>query len=55
MTKQEAQRVLNAAPGNDKVAQLLALDMGVMVDVLMVLNPSLGMVGIAKWFVKVTS
>lgn len=55
MNKQEALEVLNAAPGNDKVAKLLALDPGTMIEVMMTLTPGLGMVDIAKWHKRVTS
>ena len=55
MTKQKALELLNAAPGNDKVAKMLALDIGVMVDVMMALNPGMKMSDIAKWHGRVTS
>ena len=55
MNKQQALELLNAAPGNDKVAKMLALDLGTMVDVLMALNPGMKMSDVAKWHGRVTS
>jgi len=54
MTKQKALELLNAAPGNDKVAKLLALDLGVMIGVMMALNPGCKLSDIAKWHGRVT-
>jgi hypothetical protein len=55
MTRKEAMQILNAAPGKDKVAKLLALDPGTMIDVMMALNPGCGIVDIAKWHARVTA
>ncbi len=54
MTREKALRVLENSPGNDKVAKILALDPGTMIDVLMALNPKAGIVDIAKWHDRVT-
>lgn len=54
MTRKEATRIMNAQKGSDKVAKILALDVGTMMDVLMALNPGIGIVDIAKWYKRVT-
>lgn len=54
MTREEALKLLDESPGADKVAKLLAMDVGTMIDVLMTLNPKAGMVDIAKWYTRVT-
>jgi len=55
MNRKEAMERINAQKGSDKVAKILALPPGVMIDVLMVLNPGIGIVDIAKWHARVTS
>ena len=55
MTKTKALALLNAAPGDDVVAKLLALDLGVLVDVMMALNPGCKMSDVAKWHARVTA
>lgn len=53
MTRAEALELLNGTE-TDKVAELLAMDPGTMIDVMMKLNPGCGIVDIAKWYERVT-
>ena len=54
MSREEALRVLNNAKGSDRVAQILSLDPGVMIDVMLALNPRAGIVDVAKWHHRMT-
>ena len=53
MTRAEALKIIDNAEGSDRVAKILSLDPGTMVDVLLAINPGIGIVEIAKWYTRV--